>query len=604
MHRKKCQAGPQAGVKPHRREHRATAGTDAHLFSFADLVALAVFERKVQCRRAAQRRREAPALLSGVVRIQVPPRRQADGIFLVQLIHRRLEFDDAERGARANQRFAPQPAVQIEFARMRLIVAGPLNAAEFLKTLVTHARMHRTQRTQLVPNRLRIRFAPIAAKPLRQFVDDFHVVAHVVGQRHGGAHALHAALAARHRAFGFTPPGGAGQDDMGEFRRLRIKEVLHHKEFEPAYEFHGAVTVRFGIDRVFAENVESREFVPLHRFKHFAQMQAAFGIDLRSVGAFKFRAQLRILHVLKARQAVGNRAHVAAALHVVLPAQRIYAAPVAPDVSGQQGQVNQRQHVVHGVVMLGDAQGPANLRALCFGIGVRGLANHFGGHTGLEFGTLQRVFFDASPVSVKSAGRVSYELLVGQAGMNHLPGHGVGQANIAAHVEPKPRVRPLRGARPARIDHIELRAVADSFQHMMEKDRMRLARVRAPKQDHVGLFDFAVRARPAARSEHCRQTDDARRVSSPVAAVDVVGADDLAGELLGDVVELIGGLGAAEEAEAAGTGRAELALDALSRPIERFLPARRPQLALRADQRLGQPACVHGSQSRWRAAGR
>src|SRR2546429_3784777 len=75
-----------------------------------------------------------------------------------------------------------------------LIVAGPLNAAEFLKTLVTHARMHRTQRTQLVPNRLRIRFAPIAAKPLRQFVDDFHVVAHVVGQRHGGAHALHAAL--------------------------------------------------------------------------------------------------------------------------------------------------------------------------------------------------------------------------------------------------------------------------------------------------------------------------------------------------------------------------------------------------------------------------
>src|SRR6266566_2803815 len=53
MHRKKCQAGPQAGVKPHRREHRATAGTDAHLFSFADLVALAVFERKVQCRRAA-----------------------------------------------------------------------------------------------------------------------------------------------------------------------------------------------------------------------------------------------------------------------------------------------------------------------------------------------------------------------------------------------------------------------------------------------------------------------------------------------------------------------------------------------------------------------
>src|SRR5207249_8588681 len=141
------------------------------------------------------------------------------------------------------------------------------------------------------------------------------------------------------------------------------------------------------------------------------------------------------------------------------------------------------------------------------------LANHFGGHTGLEFGTLQRVFFDASPVSVKSAGRVSYELLVGQAGMNHLPGHGVGQANIAAHVEPKPRVRPLRGARPARIDHIELRAVADSFQHMMEKDRMRLRLNCSPVSNSYAVFCLAKKNRrdrrdPALWLERARHASD------------------------------------------------------------------------------------------------
>src|SRR5690242_18930837 len=103
--------------------------------------------------------------------------------------------------------------------------------------------------------------------------------------------------------------------------------------------------------------------------------------------------------------------------------------------------------------------------------------------------------------------------------MDNLPPHRVCQADVAAYVEPQPNVRPLRRTRPAWIDHVQLRAVANSLEHMMEKDRMRVACVGTPQQNDVRLFDFAVGTRPAARSENRRQTDDARRVSSPVAAV-------------------------------------------------------------------------------------
>ena len=57
-----------------------------------------------------------------------------------------------------------------------------------------------------------------------------------------------------------------------------------------------------------------------------------------------------VLDVLEAGQLVGDRAHVAAALHVVLAAQRVEARAVAPDVAAQQRQVDQREDVVDGVV--------------------------------------------------------------------------------------------------------------------------------------------------------------------------------------------------------------------------------------------------------------
>src|SRR5258708_3019262 len=86
--------------------------------------------------------------------------------------------------------------------------------------------------------------------------------------------------------------------------------------------------------------------------------------------------------------------------------------------------------------------------------------------------------------------------------------------------------RPTCPRRPARVDGIEPGPGVDAREHMMKEDRMRLPGIAPPEEDDIRLLDLLIRGRPAAHSEDRRQTDDAGGVSGPVAAVDVVAADD------------------------------------------------------------------------------
>jgi hypothetical protein len=61
---------------------------------------------------------------------------------------------------------------------------------------------------------------------------------------------------------------------------------------------------------------------------------------------------------------------------------------------------------------------------------------------------------------------------------------------------------------------------------------MGFAGVRTPQKDDVRLFDFAIGACSASRSENRRQTGDAGSVSSTVATIDVVATDDRARKFL------------------------------------------------------------------------
>src|SRR4029077_11305581 len=101
--------------------------------------------------------------------------------------------------------------------------------------------------------------------------------------------------------------------------------------------------------------------------------------------------------------------------------------------------------------------------------------------------------------------------------------------------------------------------------------------VRAPEEDEVGLLDLLVGARPPARTEHRRQSGDAGSVSRAVAAVDVVAAEDGAGELLGDEVHLVRALRAAEEPEGVRAVLGDHTPQARGGPVERLVPRRRAE---------------------------
>ena len=132
-------------------------------------------------------------------------------------------------------------------------------------------------------------------------------------------------------------------------------------------------------------------------------------------GRVELRTELVVLDVLEARQSIGQGAHVAAALDVVLASERVDAAAVAADVAGQEHEIDQGEDVVDRVVVLGDAQRPADHRPRRRGQRVRQLADGVGRDTGLALGVLERVRLDLGLVGVEVDGRPLDELAVLEA---------------------------------------------------------------------------------------------------------------------------------------------------------------------------------------------
>src|ERR1700757_1545989 len=107
---------------------------------------------------------------------------------------------------------------------------------------------------------------------------------------------------------------------------------------------------------------------------------------------------------------------------------------------------------------------------------------------------------------------------------------------------------------------------------MMKENRVGFPGIGAPEENEVRLRHFLIRTGGAARAEHRRQTGDARGVSSAVATVNVVTADDRADEFLRDVVQLVGCFRAAEHAKGARPVFLDLTAQPCSDEIERLLP--------------------------------
>src|SRR5690242_19316964 len=118
---------------------------------------------------------------------------------------------------------------------------------------------------------------------------------------------------------------------------------------------------------------------------------------------------------------------------------------------------------------------------------------------------------------------------------------------------------------------------------MMEPDRMGLTGVRSPQENEVAMLRFLIRAGRAARSQDGRQTDDRGSVSGPVAAIDVVVAENLPGELRRQEVDLVGRLRVAEDSRGLATMGRQRPAESLGGTVECFIPGSGPKNAVVAD---------------------
>ena len=124
---------------------------------------------------------------------------------------------------------------------------------------------------------------------------------------------------------------------------------------------------------------------------------------------------------------------------------------------------------------------------------------------------------------------------------------------------------------------------------MVKVDRMGIAGVGPPEDDQVRLLDLLVRTRAPARPEHCRQTDDARCVSSAVATVDIVRADDGPNKFLRSVVEFVRCLRTTKHAERPGGVSVNRVLKRARGYVQCMIPGRRLQRPVPPHKRLREP---------------
>src|SRR5208337_2192106 len=197
---------------------------------------------------------------------------------------------------------------------------------------------------------------------------------------------------------------------------------------------------------------------------------------------------------------------------------------------------------------------------------------------------LESEAFDVGLVGVKPGGGPLDKGPVLESRSDDFPADGVGQDDVRAHVEPKPDVRPTRRIAAAWIDDPKPGALVDCLEYVVKEDGMGLTRVRPPEQDEVRILDLAIGTSCTTRTKNRRQTDDAGGVSSTVATVDVVGANDHPSEFPGQEIQFVRGLRATEYAESLRAVFLQRAAKAGGGAVKGFFPACGPQMAIFTNQ--------------------
>ena len=147
-----------------------------------------------------------------------------------------------------------------------------------------------------------------------------------------------------------------GQQDVRELAGLVEEQVLHDDEIHRRERRVDVVDVRVGLGDVLAMHEDRAERAVERGVEHVRDPQPRLGLEGPAPQRLVERRDGVVGDVPVAGQLVGERAHVARALHVVLAAQRVDADAFVADVAGGHREVGHAHDHGRALAVLGDAE--------------------------------------------------------------------------------------------------------------------------------------------------------------------------------------------------------------------------------------------------------
>ena len=293
--------------------------------------------------------------------------------------------------------------MQERAAGMRLVGARPLEPVELLEPRVAHAAVPGRQLAQLVPHVLGRRSCP---SPRRGGGARSARIARSVRACPGGSSALRTRCT--RRSLEVTVPSSShhearrGQHDVGDLGGLRQEHVLHDDVLEAVEQADRALLVGLRLHRVLAEDEQRRQVAVLHRLEHLREVPA-----LLRAGSTRPRARSNFARETGSSTSwppgslLGSAPMSPPPWTLFWPRSGQTPEPQRPTCPVRSDEVDQREDVVDRVVVLGDAERPAELRLLRLRVRVRDVADRRRRHARLALGVLERVLLDALAVGLE-----------------------------------------------------------------------------------------------------------------------------------------------------------------------------------------------------------
>ncbi|OQA20998.1 MAG: hypothetical protein BWY63_01415 [Chloroflexi bacterium ADurb.Bin360] len=499
---------------------------------------------------------------------------------------------------RLEQRLAARKLSNMQDRRAGMIIRldGPVQLFAALKPPVVDTGKRRRHTRHLIHDLRRvveIQRIPHAGSHL---TENLPIRASDTRTFHSLAHPLNAALGVGEGAL-FLRKGKTRQNHIGELSGIGHENVLHHEEFHLGKRLTDMVEVRVRGHRVFRHDVNGFNLASVRRVHDLYHGQAGLIGEAFNTPGFLELFLIR-RHSLIAGVDVGQTAHIAGALNVVLPAQRTNAATGNAHIAQDGLQVRQRHHVEDAGRVLRDAHGPEHRARFASAHQARRLSNLGCRYTRDLFGLLERVLhhrFLEILEALGARGDIRYIFPTVNQDLAH---QAVYQSHIGAgamlQVQTTGQPREVDAARVS--DNQRNTAITHGMTNARPDDGVLLGGVGANDEDNLRLlgrvFDGVAHRTTTKRG---RQTRNRRSVTESRAVINVIGLPNTARNLLHQVALFVRAFRRSQVGNTVGTVCVTVMREFLRDEVQRLIPSglaeTRPGTishTLIADKRRGQ----------------